>query len=795
MKRILQVAWRISIVAAVLLLAATAGAPFLLTSTVLPRLLKGQGLTEMAIEISQISPWRLSGTITLGRGQRPGAVLPFRLHYQLPQLLAGHLTALTVSGAIVHLHTDNGTLRIDGFNPPPANPPASDEDPLLPELPVAIDAISVIDSQLHLTDPSGRLYALNVNTSLASESRRTAAGRYLPGVIAGNIELTGTVAGSADFRLDHEGKITRLAVRGRLRPTADLPQFLPSGQVPAVFGEMEFDGNLRLESRTLREAKGIFRFPGLQVRHDAFLFGSYGTKVPSMSIEGTPEQLRFALHDFTAQSPYLAAFKLSGSFAPTSGQLDARAEVTAAHLSQPLDARLAGTVGTPAGALHLLLAGDSQQATLNGLRLDCGPYRLEGQLQMTGSSPSLSLAVRIDSLKLPDYALDLRDITGQLSRDLDPAAASPGSISLGAIRYRGEDLGQASADLTTTATGLDFSGQAVSQRTRSLQLHFSGNAAPDGSVKLAFTLPPATITQASLPRFAALPRDLAFSGRVEGSGTLERAAGTMQGTATIKLRDGRLEYGGSATQLSGIATEISFPFLPRMTSGGSQQLNIAAISLGSLKLSNGLIHFRIEDAENLFIEKSRFNWCGGKVESGSLRVSLADPALATTLYCDRLQFTELLSQLGIPGAEGDGSLNGRLPVVYTGKELVFDDGFLFSTPGNSGIVRFTNTAMLRQGLPEASQTAYLDYSMQAMENFSYNWTKLTFNSQGDNLRIVMQIDGKPAAPLPFGYSNGQLVPQQAGSGIQHPVQLDVNFNLPFSQMFTFGKNLQKKINR
>lgn len=123
--------------------------------------------------------------------------------------------------------------------------------------------------------------------------------------------------------------------------------------------------------------------------------------------------------------------------------------------------------------------------------------------------------------------------------------------------------------------------------------------------------------------------------------------------------------------------------------------------------------------------------------------------------------------------------------------MIFDDGFLFSTPGNSGIVRFNNTAMLRQGLPETGQTAYLDYSMQAMENFSYNWTKLTFNSQGDDLLISMQIDGKPAEPLPFGYQSGQLVARTDGPGLQHPIRLDVNFHLPFTQMFKYGQKIQK----
>lgn len=123
--------------------------------------------------------------------------------------------------------------------------------------------------------------------------------------------------------------------------------------------------------------------------------------------------------------------------------------------------------------------------------------------------------------------------------------------------------------------------------------------------------------------------------------------------------------------------------------------------------------------------------------------------------------------------------------------MVFDNGFLFSTPGNNGIVRFSNTAMLRQGMPDMGKAAYLEYSLQAMENFSYNWTKLTFNSIDEDLLIKMQIDGKPASPLPYGYSQGQLVPQKQGPGIQHPIRLDVNFHLPFAQMFKYGQSLQK----
>ena len=80
--------------------------------------------------------------------------------------------------------------------------------------------------------------------------------------------------------------------------------------------------------------------------------------------------------------------------------------------------------------------------------------------------------------------------------------------------------------------------------------------------------------------------------------------------------------------------------------------------------------------------------------------------------------------------------------------------------------------------------------MKALENFSYNWTKLSFNSEKNDLLISMQLDGKPAEALPFGYQNGQIVPSSQGPGLQHPIRLDVNFRLPMNDLFQYGKNIQ-----
>jgi len=214
------------------------------------------------------------------------------------------------------------------------------------------------------------------------------------------------------------------------------------------------------------------------------------------------------------------------------------------------------------------------------------------------------------------------------------------------------------------------------------------------------------------------------------------------------------------------------------------------MQFGNINFSDAKVYFRLENPKSIFIEKSTFAWCGGKVESGGFRLSTTKQELEATLYCDRLNFTQLLSQFGIEDTEGEGSLNGRLPILLSENSITFDDGFLFSTPGDSGIVRFNNSSQLRQGMGAIDQTPYLDYSMQALENFSYNWAKLTFNSQEEDLLIKMQIDGKPAVPLPFGYKKGYIVPSKKGPGLQHPILLDVNFRLPMAHLFQYGKNMQ-----
>ena len=172
-----------------------------------------------------------------------------------------------------------------------------------------------------------------------------------------------------------------------------------------------------------------------------------------------------------------------------------------------------------------------------------------------------------------------------------------------------------------------------------------------------------------------------------------------------------------------------------------------------------------------------------------MRLSPGHMEVDTTIYCNRVNFADLLTQFGFDQTEGEGALNGKLPVKISKNGIHFADGFLFSTPGTGGIVRFTNTDLLRQGMGAVTKSGYLGYSLMALEDFAYNWTRLSFKSSADDLLMTMELDGKPRSPLSFAFKNGMMVETDQGNGLQYPVRLDVNFNLPLNDLLQVGRNI------
>ena len=131
---------------------------------------------------------------------------------------------------------------------------------------------------------------------------------------------------------------------------------------------------------------------------------------------------------------------------------------------------------------------------------------------------------------------------------------------------------------------------------------------------------------------------------------------------------------------------------------------------------------------------------------------------------------------------------------YANGKIKFDDGFLFSTPGEGGKIHLTGTDILTAGIPpDTPQFVQMELAREALKDYDYSWAKLNITSEGEELLLKMQMDGKPLQSLPFKYDSQTGLLQRIennGQGIMQPIRLDVNFRLPVNRFFGYSGKIQ-----
>ena len=146
--------------------------------------------------------------------------------------------------------------------------------------------------------------------------------------------------------------------------------------------------------------------------------------------------------------------------------------------------------------------------------------------------------------------------------------------------------------------------------------------------------------------------------------------------------------------------------------------------------------------------------------------------------------------MAVADASGEGAVNGTLPISIDKGAFRFDDGFLYSTPGDGGKIRLSGADALMAGIPKGTRQFFqIDLAREALKDFDYKWAKLRVVSEGENLRMRLQFDGKPGRILPFEYdeSFGGFVRVDADSrGSEFEgISLDVNFTVPFNDLLEY----------
>lgn len=833
----------IIVVSTVAILIGFLALPRLVDRLLLPPLLAKTPFSFSRATTDKITPYLVKGSVALEDGGQPILTVPrFQVQFTPRSLWNREIRSLTLEHATIHLYREDGQWVLPGFLDNTSGNGSRAEGSLY-LLPVGVESLVLDQCRIILHDSSRTDLHVSVSGRLephfnsSTETRRLEA---LNGSVIFSDDVRAVVSLSAT--VSPEGLNLQIGVdqASLFLPPAYRAALLPDLDFNHLSAQAELD--LDAHSLALKRYQLNGTVAGLHYAADR-IHVSGGRKSNSLRFEfsGNNATHRYKLSSLAFVTPIHTLLEIEGHAASGKGGINGSGTAQATLLSgveeggMPVSLSYHGSWSEAAG-FHIKVDGEcleesslmlkngslqanlgrfsfsslvnshqhQLQATLDlksgplevraaeGLTLRSSDVTVRAILNRTQEIGSARMNVHTSRLFLAEESLVLEDLSLDLPLPLGASipVEEPGRLSVAAVDLHGEDLFSVSADFSWRGSAYHGSGTLTSLYNSNLMLPFQGQVSPQSRLlSVAWNFPATVLETGSLPPIVPLPPDLDFTASLAASGEIS-FDGTLAAQLQATIADGRLALSDKNIVVEGINCAVEFPELPRLHSAPSQTCTASAIDLSTLHFSDLEVAFRVEDLNSLFIEKSKLRWCGGTLESGALRLSKKAPEIDTTFFCSRIGLAELLDQFGFQGTEGEGSLNGKLPLRISRERIDFEDGFLFSTPGTGGIVRFTDTELLRRGVGAVSETGYLNYTLRALEDFSYNWTKLSFDSVEDDLLLTLELDGKPSAALPFKFNkNGMIVESAQGKGLQYPIRLDVNFRLPLVELFRIGRSI------
>lgn len=442
----------------------------------------------------------------------------------------------------------------------------------------------------------------------------------------------------------------------------------------------------------------------------------------------------------------------------------------------------------------------------HGLEGELDALTLSARFQQEAGDPQvLDARLHVSNGRFRHPASGLHVAGGRLDLPFrsDPEEkGGKGTFSVGSLVYNNRSLGKVQGGITQKKDAYDLSATHASDLFPGMTAVFSGMVYTD-ALRMAesdftFQIPPYQLPAGNdLGRVFPAIKGIILAGIVSARGEGSLSSKGVRGSLDLGISGGALTMAEKKISVAGIDTTLNFPELPRIRSSPAQQIRFARAAMGSIVVDAGSLDVQVESGNTLFIEKGRLDWCGGKVDAQALRITTGKPDYTVSLYCQRLGLSQILEQLGAVNARGSGTVNGRIPIVYNNGKIRFDDGFLFSTPGETGQIQLSGTEVLTRGIPVGSpQFAQIELAQAALKDYAYTWAKLGLMSEGEDFIMRLQFDGKPSNPLPFIYKKdmGGFVRVEVGSqgSVFQGIGLDVNLRLPLNQLLQY-KDIVNKI--
>ena len=437
------------------------------------------------------------------------------------------------------------------------------------------------------------------------------------------------------------------------------------------------------------------------------------------------------------------------------------------------------------------LAYDAPELVLNNASFDLESGILSGEAVCNDSKfsmPAQKVLAKNLQWNIPfDYSLAKADPVDAENAENAPAAPRVGKVSLGDLVYDGKKAasldGRMWWDDAAKTFHLKSDAHLFSINGELFANIVLGAAGLEVECGVDIPEQQADISK-DLAEFFPQFEAISCTGKLGGAAVYRILPKTTTGSAKFTIAGADVFIPEKKLEVHGLGLGFEIPELAVMKSAPGQTLSFDSLKFDKIETGACKATFRMEAPDAWQIENAMLDWCNGHIRLGGITYRIGQTSTEAVLYCDRLELPVFLTQIGLGQIDGSGAINGTIPIVITQESgqglpdnIYFEDAFLFSTPGEDGVIK----GEIDESILSGENGIEMELAKDALKDFSYSWVRMSMLSTGKDkgdLKLSLQLDGKPNRALYYAFDEKTAsFIKSATPCIFQGIRLDTNVNI------------------
>jgi hypothetical protein len=162
------------------------------------------------------------------------------------------------------------------------------------------------------------------------------------------------------------------------------------------------------------------------------------------------------------------------------------------------------------------------------------------------------------------------------------------------------------------------------------------------------------------------------SATISGHGNLRLdSKGDWDADLYVSVVDCTATQPARKTKMSGFEADLSFDSLRELRTLPGQTVRFKELSIGNLSISNGAATFRLNGADQVFVDSFGMNVFGGVISTGTFSLFFPDPDVAVSLVVNAVDISQVVQHFDLFDGEMTGRLRGNVPIGLLAGKPVF----------------------------------------------------------------------------------------------------------------------------